>query len=162
MNVLVSKAQNQPFFDTKRNESGKVVSKTMYDMGDYGFFEPKWEVNYTYDEKGELLKKEYRNWNPKYNLNEKTGRWVPDYSEANWTPQYCFVQEKDAATNFVTSELRIWNKKENKYDNPVESMTFQLKDANHFNYLAFSKDNKLVEWVNKINFAGNLLAGSGK
>jgi len=86
MNTLVSKAQSQPFFDTKWNESGKVVSKTMYAPGDYGFFEPKWKVNYSYDANGDFLKKEYRVWNKKYDLNEKTGRWTPDYSEKNWTP----------------------------------------------------------------------------
>jgi len=162
MNTLVSKAQSQPFFDTNRNEKGQVISKTMFDMGSYGFFEPKWKVNYSYDEKGDFLKKEYRIWNKNYNLNEKTGRWDADFSEVNWTPQYCFVQKKDLVNNLVTEELLIWNKKEKRYDNPVETMTFQLKDANHFNYLAFLKDNKYVEWVNTISFDKDLLARFAK
>ena len=159
MNTFVSKAQNQPFYDTKRDEGGRVVSKTMYAPGDFGFFEPKWEVNYSYDENGDFLKKEVSEWNVKYELNAKTGRWTPDFGEKNRTPHYCFIRKKDLINNFITCELLIWNKKEKKYDNPVESMTFQLKDANHFNYLAFFKDNKYVEWVNTINFDGNLIAG---
>jgi len=162
MNTLVSKAQNQPFFDTKWNESGKVVSKTKYAMGDYGFVEPQWEVKYSYDENGDFLKKEYWMWNKKYNFNKKTGRWDVDFSEVNWTPQYCYVQKKDVINNFVISELLIWNKKEKRYNNPIESMTFQLKDANHFSYLAFSKDNKYVEWVNNISFDKGLLARFAK
>jgi hypothetical protein len=162
MNNLVLKAQYQPFFDTKWNESGKVVSKTMFAMGDFGFCEPKWIVNYTYDEEGDFLKKEYCVWNQKYDLNEKTGRWVPDYSEVNWTPQYCYIQKRDLIKNLVTKELLIWNKKEKRYDNPIESMTYQLKDENHFSYLVFTKGDKFEELVNNINIDNDLLAGSEK
>jgi len=41
-------------------------------------------------------------------------------------------------------------------------MSFQLKDANHFNYLSFLKDNKYVELVNNISFDKDLLAGFSK
>ena len=162
MNTLVSKAQNQPFFDTKWNESGKVVSKTKYAMGDYGFVEPQWEVKYSYDENGDFLKKEVSEWQPKYELNKKTGRWVPDYSEANWTPKYCFIQKRDSVNNFVTEEFLVWNIKEKAYGSSVETMTYRLKDSNRFDYLAFQKGNEYTELVNSINLEQDMLAGTGK
>ena len=158
MSGFVTKAQNEPFFNTKW-ENGKVVSKTKFDMGNYGMFEPKYEVKYAYDENGDLLKKEVCVWNPKYELNRKTGRWDSDYSESNWTPEYCIIQKKDLVNNFVYAELSRWNKKENSYDAPAESMVFQLNDANHFNYLAFQKGDKYDEVVNNINYDRGLLAG---
>jgi len=153
MNGLVANAQ-EAFYSTKW-ENGKVVSKTKYDMGNYGMFEPKYEVRYTYDEKDDFVKKEVFAWNPKYDLNSKTGRWNPDYSESTWTPQYCIVQKKDMINNFVYAELLLWNKKLSAYDSPTESMIYQLKDANHFNYLAFTKGNKYEEVANIIKYTVN-------
>jgi hypothetical protein len=154
MSGFVTKAQNESFFDTKW-ENGKVVSKTKYEMGCFGIVEPKFEVKYAYDENGDFLKKEVCAWNPKYVLNDKTGRWDPDYSESNWTPEYCIVQKKDMINNFVYAELLLWNKKLNTYDIPTETMTYQLKDANHFNYLAFTKGNKYEEVANIIKYTVN-------
>ena len=158
MSAIVVKAQ-KPCYDTKWNEGGRVVSKTMYAPGDFGFYEPKWVVNYIYGETGDFLKKEVSVWQPKYELNEKTGRWTPDYGEENWTPKYCYIQKRDSANSFVTEEFFVWNKKEKAYGNPVETMTFRLKDSNHFDYLAFQKGNEYVELVNSINFDKDILAG---
>jgi len=156
MSGFVANAQDR-FYDTKW-ESGKVVSKTMFDMGDYGMYEPKFEIKYAYDENGNFMKKEVCVWNPKYVWNYKTGRWDPDYSEANWTPQYCIKQKEDLVNNFIYAELLLWNKKEKIYNAPMETMIYQLKDANHFNYLAFSKNNKYIEVTNNINYDSGLLA----
>ena len=160
MNGLVANAQ-EAFYSTKW-ENGKVVSKTKYEMGCFGIVEPKFEVKFSYDANGDFTKKEVFVWNPKYDLNGKTGRWDPDYSESTWTPEYCIVQKKDLINNFVYAELLPWNKKLNAYDIPTESMIYQLKDANHFNYLAFSKGNKNEEFVNAIKYDRELLAKLAK
>jgi len=157
MSGFVTKAQDQPFYNTVW-ENGKVISKIKFDMGSYGMFEPKFEVKYAYDEKGDFVKKEVLVWNPKYDLNSKTGRFDPDYSESRWTPQYCIVQKKNLISNFVYTELLLWNKKDNSYNAPAETMIFQLKDPNHFNYLAFSKGDKYEVLANTINYDRGLLA----
>jgi len=161
MSSFVIKAQNEPFYNTKW-ENGRVVSKTKFDAGNYGMFEPKWVIKYTYDENGEFQKKEVCVWNPKYDFNDKTGRFVPDYSEKNWTPQYCILQKKDLANNFVIYELHLWDKKINGYDEPEETMIYQIKDSNHFNYLAFTKGSKYDVVANLINYDRELLAGMTK
>jgi len=157
MNAVAVKAQ-EPCYDTKWNEEGRVVSKTMYAPGDFGFYEPKWTVNYTYDENGDFLEKEVSVWQPKYELNEKTGRWVSDYDEANRTPKYCFIQKRDSVNNFVTEELFVWNIKEKAYGSPVETMTYRLKDSNHFNYLAFRKGKEYVKITDSLNLDKDILA----
>ena len=126
-------------------------------MGDFGMYEPKFEIKNTYDQKGDFLKKEVYVWNPKYELNEKTGRWDPDYSEKNWTPKYCVLKKNDLLNNFVITELRLWNKKSKAYDEPIEKMIYQMTDANHFIYLAFLKENKYNEIVNNIKYDNGLL-----
>ena len=160
MSGFVTKAQDG-FYDTKW-ENEKVVSKTKFEMGDYGMYEPKFEIKYAYDENGDFMKKEVCVWNPKYVWNDKTGRWDPDYSDANWTPQYCIEQKEDLVNNFIYAELLLWNRKEKIYNAPAETMIYQLKDANHFNYLAFSKDNKYDEVANTINYDRELLARLAK
>ena len=153
---ISTKAQ-EPFCNIKW-ENGKVVSRTKFDMGSYGMFEPKYKVKYTYNEKGDFVEKEVCTWHPKYVQNDKTGRWDPDYSESNWTPQYCIVQKKDLVNNFFYAELLLWNIKEKVYNAPAETMIFQLRDANHFNYLAFTKGNKYDVVANAINYDKDLLA----
>jgi len=157
LNSFVTKAQ-VPFYETKW-EDGKMVSKTKFEMGGYGMFEPKSVIKYEYNEKGDFVKKEVCVWNPKYDYNNKVGRWEPDYSEINWTPKYCILQKKDVIDNFVYTELLLWNKKEKAYNTPAETMIFQLKDSNHFNYLAFQKGNEYDEMANNINYHRELLAG---
>ena len=156
MSGFVTKAQ-EPFYDTKW-EDGKMVSKTKYEIGNFGMYEPKSVIKYAYDEKGEFVKKEVCVWNPKYYYNNKTGRWEPDYGENNRTPKYCILQKKDMVNNFIYVELLLWNKKEKAYNPPAETMVFQLKDAEHFNYLAFQKGNVYDEMVNIINYHRGLLA----
>ena len=160
MNGFVTKAQ-ESFYDTKW-ENGKTVSKTKYEMGNYGMYEPKFEIKFAYDEDGNFLEKEVCVWNPKYELNDKTGRWDPDYSESNWTPQYRILQKKDLASNFISLELCLWNTKEKIYNAPAETMIYQIKDSNHFNYLAFTKGNKYEEMANLINYDKKLLAETAK
>ena len=157
MSDFVAKAQNEPFFKTVW-ENGRVVSKTKYEMGSYGMIEPKFEAKFTYDANGDFTKKEVFIWNPKYELNNKTGRWDPDYSESNWTPEYCIVQKKDLVNNFVYVELRLWSKEGKVYNAPAESMIYQLRDASHFNYLAFSREDKYEELANTIKYDKELLA----
>ena len=140
MSSFAIKAQTS-FYDTKEVE-GKVVSRTKYVMGNYGINVPESVSKYTYSEDGELLKKEVFIWNPKYDWNDKTERYNPDFNESNWTLQYCILYGKDMISDFASVELCIWNKKAKAYDLPIETMIFQLKDANHFNYLAFLKGDK--------------------
>jgi len=159
-NGFVTKAQ-ESFCNTKW-ENGKVVSKTKYEMGDYGMFEPKFEIKFAYDKEGNFLEKEVSVCNPKYDFNDKTGRWEPDCSEKNWTPQYRILQKKDLASNFISVELYLWNTKEKSYNAPTETMIYQTKDSNHFNYLAFTRGNKYDEVANLINYDKELLARLGK
>jgi len=156
MSSFVTKAQ-EPFYNAKW-EDGKMVSRTKYVMGNCGISVQESVSKFTYDENGDLLKKEVVAWNPKYEWNDKTGRWNPDYSESNWTPQYCILFSKDLISDFVSINLCLWNKKEKGFDNPVETMLFQLKDSNHFSYLAFQKGNKYDVVINNINYDRALLA----
>ena len=159
MNGFVSKAQ-APFYNTKW-EDGKMVSRTKCVMGDAGLYIQESVSEYTYDENGDLFKKEVYVWNPKYKRNDK-GKYYPDYSDKNWTPNYCILYKKDFISNFASIELFSWNKKENRYDAPVEIMIFQMKDSNHFNYLAFKKGNRFDEVVNDINYDRVFFAGLAK
>lgn len=155
MSGFVAKAQT-PFYDTKWEE-GKMVSRTKYVMGDFGLYVQESVSKYTYDENGDILKKEVCVWNPAYERNDK-GKYYPDYSDTNWTPKYCYLYNKDHISDFVSIELCIWNKKEKMYNNPVETMIFQLKDVNHYNYLAFIKDNECGEIVNNLSYNRGLIA----
>ena len=157
MSGFAAKAQ-ESFCDTKWDNHGNVVSKTKFEMGYYGMYEPKYVAKYAYDEKGGFLKKEVCVWNPKYVLNDKSGRYEPDYSESNWTPQYCILQKKDLKNNFVTFALQRWNRKQKAYDAPVETMIFQQKDSNKFNYLAFSKGTEYEVVTNLVKIDNGLLA----
>jgi hypothetical protein len=154
---FVVKAQ-EPFYNTKWEE-GKMVSKTKYVMGYSGFYEQESISQFTYDAKGDFLKKEVYVWNRKYKWNDQANRLYPDYSESNWTPQYCILRNKDFTNNFVSMELLLWNNAKKSYDRPVERMVYQLHDSpNLFTYLAFQKGNRYVEWVNSVYREGRLLA----
>ena len=161
MNGFVSKAQEQPFYDTVWEE-GRVVSRTKHEMGRYGMCVRTQVSKYTYGEEGGFLKKEVLVWNKKYKWNEKAGKYCPDYDETNWTPSYCILYTKDSLSDFVALELCLWNRKQNGYDSPIESMHYQLNVPQNFNYLAFYKDNKYDEWVNNISYDRELLAKSAK
>jgi len=63
MNGYVSKAQ-KAFYDTKQDENGRPVSTTKYVARDFGFYEKESISYFTYDGKGDLLKKEVYVWNP--------------------------------------------------------------------------------------------------
>jgi hypothetical protein len=156
-NAVVIKAQ-EPFYDRSWDAEGRILSSAKYVMGYFGMSIVESVSKSTYDENGDLLKKEVFVWKPKYEFNSKRGRWEPDYSESTWKPQYCIQHSKDMVNNFVTIELLLWNKKTNAYDSPAESMIFQEKDANHFNYLAFTKGKKYDEIVNNIDYDKKLLA----
>ena len=147
MNGFVSEAQ-KPFYDIKM-ENGKVVSKAKFVKGDFGMSVKESESRYTYDEKGDLLKKEVYVWNPTYAKNNN-GRYYADYSEINWTPQYCTFYKKDSISNFVFVELRYWSITEKAFDNLAETMMFQLNESNELNYLAFQKGNKYKEVINTL------------
>ena len=134
MNGFVTKAQVPFYFTVKANDN--VVLTTKYVTGDSGMIVKESEEKYTYDENGDLLKKEVYVWNPKYAKNDKTGEYYPDYGKSNWTPQYCIVHNKDLENNLVSVELLFWNKDKNEYDNLVETMTSQLNDSYNYNYLA--------------------------
>jgi len=155
MNGFVSKAQNS-FYDTKM-ENGKVVSKTKYVKGDFGMSIKESEAKYTYNKNGDLLKKETYVWNPTYAKNAD-GRYYADYSEINWTPQYCMLYKKDSISKFVFVELLSWNFTEKEFVNPVETMVFRLNESNQFNYLAFQKGDKYKEVINTLNSGKDLLA----
>jgi len=134
MNGFVTKAQVPFYFTVKANDN--VVLTTKYVTGDSGTIVKESEEKYTYDENGDLLKKEGFAWNPKNAKNEKTGEYATDDSKGNWTPQYCIMHNKDSENNLVSVELLFWNKDNNTYDNLVETMTSQLNDSYNSNYLA--------------------------
>ena len=161
MNGFVTKAQ-EPFYDTTWNDDGRMVSRTKYVMKYSGLYERESVSKYTYDEEGNFLKKEVYLWNKKYEWNDKAGRMYPDYSERNWTPQYCILHTKDLVNNFTYSELLLWNKNKNTYDAPAEKMILQLNGPNNINYLAFQKGGKYDEVTNNISYDKGLLAGVAK
>jgi len=154
MNSFAAKAQ-KAFYDI-RQEDGKMVSKTMYVRGNFGYYyEAKLMSKFTYDEKGNFLKKEVFVWNPTYKLNIKL--WYPDYSEKNWTPKYCVLHQKDSTNNFVSIELFVWNAKKKSYGEAKERMIYQLNDSNLVNYLASQNGDKF-EQVNNLKYDKLLLA----
>lgn len=157
---FVVKAQ-QPLYNTTY-ENGKVVSVTKYEMADNGLYEAKLKTNFSYNEAGEFLKKEVYAWNQTYAWNERGCRY-PDYSKSNWTPQCRILYKKDMVNNFVSVELFRWDKKEKAFsENAAEREIFQLRDAEHFNYLAALKNNVYDETVNDIHYDINLLAQIAK
>jgi len=161
MNGFVTRAQESYYSTTKEN--GKVVSQTKYVIGSLGIIVKESESKYTYDESGDFLKKEVYAWNPVYERNNKTGRYAPDYSEGNWTPQYCVFQKKDVISNFVYVEMHLWNQAEKAYnDAPEETVISQLNDSNNYNYLAIQKGDKYTEVINNINYDRELLTGLAK
>ena len=147
MNGYVSKAQ-KAFYDTKQDENGRPVSTTKYVARDFGFYEKESISYFTYDGKGDLLKKEVYVWNPAYKLDNKTCRQYPDYSEKNWTPRYSILWQKDSGNNFVSIELFVWNTVKKSYGEAKEKAIYQLNDSNRFNYLAFQKGDEYVEQIN--------------
>ena len=157
LNSFAGKAQ-EAFYDTKR-EDGKTVSQTMYAPGNFGSYEAKTMSKFTYDEKGDFLKREVSVWNPTYKLNNKTGQWYPDYSEKNWTPKYCILRQKDSTNDFVSIELFVWNVETKSYGQAKERMVYQLNDANNLNYIEFQNGDSYVERVNNLNSDKTLLAG---
>jgi len=159
MNGFVSKAQNS-FYDTKM-ENGKVTSIAKYVKGNFGMSVKESEARYTYDENGDLLKKETYVWNPTYEKNNN-GRYYADYSEINWTPQYCTLYKKNPANSFVSVELLSWSITEKAFVNPVEMMVFRLNNYNRFDYLAFQKGDKYKEVINTLNYDKELIAGLEK
>lgn len=160
MNGLAVNAQ-EPFYNTVW-ENGKVVSRTKHVMGYDGLYEKESVSKYTYNEEGDLLKKEVCTWDKKYKWNDRAGRYCPDYSENNWTPQYCILYKNDLLNNFASIELLKWNVGKKIYNDPKEMMLFQLDSPNNFNYLAFQKGKAFSELVNNINYDKELLARLAK
>lgn len=154
-NSLVSEAQESSY--STKVENGKVISQTKYVMGNYEMRVKESESKYTYDEKEGLLKKEVSVWNQKYKKNDK-GKYYPDYSESNWTPKYCIFYERNSTKNTVSVTILLWNKKKNAYDDPVETMIFQLNDSNYNNYLAFLKVNENNEGINDMAYDKKLFS----
>ena len=134
MNGFVTKAQ-VPFYFTV-NVNDKVVLETKYVAGDSGVIVKESEEKYTYDEKGDLLKKEGYACNPKYAGNDKAGEYNRNDNKGNWAPQYCIVHSKDSENNLVSVELLFWNKDQKAYRNLIETMTSQLNDSYNNNFLA--------------------------
>ena len=161
MSGFATKAQ-EPFYDTEYNEYGRMVSKTKYVMKYSGLYERESVTKCSYDDDGNFLKKEVFLWNEKYVWNDKAGRYIPDYSEKNWTPQYCILNNNDIVNNFIYSELLIWNKSKQTYDTPKETMIIQLNDKNYLNYFAFQSGGKFEVVTNNINYNSELLAKSAK
>ena len=160
MNGFTGKAQ-EAFYDTKQ-ENGKLVSKIMYAPGYFGYDVATSKSEFTYDEEGNFLKKEVFVWNSTYKLNNKTGKWQPDYSEKNWTPKYCILRLEDSTNNFVSVELVIWNVEKKNYGEAKERIIYQLNDSNLLNYLAFQNGDNYVERVNISDYDKILLAKLAK
>jgi len=157
MNGFVAKAQETLCSTIRVNE--RVVLQDKYVMGSEGIRVKGSEAKYTYDENGDLLKKEVFVWNPTRERNNKTGRYALDYSKGTWTPQYCILQKKDLISNFVCLEMHLWNQKEKAYDDaPVETMISHLDDSNTYNYLVIQKGGKYIEVINNIDQDKTLLA----
>ena len=153
---FVTKAQ-KPFYHAEK-EDGKVVSRTTYVMGDFGYYVQESVSKYTYDEKGDFLKREVCVWNQKYDWNEKKGKYCPDYSESNWTPRFCILCHKNAISNWTTLKLLVWNNEKKEYVDVASQMFYQLNDSNRLDYLAFQKGNKYYERVKSIKYDRNLFA----
>jgi len=139
------------FYNTKWDANGRPVSITKYVKGIYGVCVADSAWKYSYDEKGDLLKKEVSVWNPTYKEN-KRGIPYPDYAESNWTHLYCIKHSKDSINNFETIELLVWNKESKSYGIPSEEMIYHLKDSNQYDYLAFRKGKEYIEKINDINY----------
>ena len=155
MNGFVSKAQ-ESLYDVKM-ENGKVVSKTRFVPGDFGMRVKESESRYTYNENGDLLKKETFVWTPTYAKNNQ-GRFYADYSANNWTPQSCIVYKKNSVSNFASVEFLVWNAEAKAYGLPVKTMIYHLNDSNVYNYLAFQSGNEYKEVVNTLNYDKTSLA----
>jgi hypothetical protein len=112
--IFSASAQTNPkyFFDRKY-ENGKVLSSTKYELNYSGLHVQTNLSSYSYDEQGNLVKKEDFKWNP------ETSAWIPVY----------YIEfSYDILTNSRILEYATWNKKENKF-NPVSEKVIYQMDA---------------------------------
>jgi hypothetical protein len=153
---FTAKAQ-ESFYDTKW-DGVKVETRTKYVVGNFGLYVKKSISEYTYDEQGNFVAKVVSLWNGKYEWNDKKGIWIPDYSPANWIPNYRIVRKEALDGNMVSLEYFIWDKKKKAYSEVQEKMAYRLNDSkDRFLYLAFEKDNQYTEWV-PADFGKGLIA----
>ena len=111
------------FFDRK-TENGQVVSSTRYELGYSGLFEKTHLYEYSYDELGNLAKKETFKWNSR---------------KSEWIPEYCIEHSYSVIDNSINTEYSAWNKKENKFNPVSEKATYWMDDLGNIVSCGFSK-----------------------
>jgi hypothetical protein len=112
--IFSASAQTTPkFFFDREYENGKVISSTEYELKDSGRHEKAHLSTYSYDEWGNLAKRETFKWNPEASA---------------WMPVYFIEFSYDILNSALVSEYATWNQKENKF-NPVSEKAIYQVDA---------------------------------
>lgn len=124
--VLCSNAQSSSdyFFDRKY-EDGKVVTSTRYELGYSGLFEKSRLTTYSYNEEGEVTKKETFNWN------SKRSEWIPE-ARIDFT--------HDFLVNSCLAEYSLWNGKKGEFGAISERAVYRFDQTGSILSCAFLKE----------------------
>jgi len=123
----------QEFFFDKKWEGEKVISKIKYEPGHSGLHEKTYLFEYRYDDADNLLMEDVYQWNRR---------------KSNWAPHHRILRTNDPASDRMTLEYLVWNKKKNHYDKPSDKMIYKINSDNELIFFAFQKNNKLKEEIN--------------
>jgi hypothetical protein len=140
----VSSQTTSDFFFDKKYENGKVVSSTRYELEYSGLHVKKYLCEYSYDESGNLVKKESFKWDSKGFV---------------WTPVYYIQYFYNRIDNHLeASEYASWNKKENKFNEVSEKALYQTDYVGDILFYQFIKidgkgnENLTIQWSKEIKY----------
>ena len=121
------------FFFDRKYDNGKIVSKTKYELGYAGLFEPTYYFAYSYDSWGRLAKQETFKWNQRKSI---------------WEPVCCTDHSFDWFTNTMTLEYQTWNKKNMRYNEVSMYAVYRLDtEGNLLDYAVGTGKNIPVEKI---------------